>query len=887
MNEISKKLLKGAYQMMERKVEHMSAYDLQELENKRSTGIMWGGGYNGEYEKYETAFPFAFPYQNPVEEDGARYVQGEDGYWYNPQAKEIGRAVLCCTGDLMCEPQQHAAYKYGNEYFFHPMFKYVRDILRNADFSVGNLETTLTDLTPYAGTWHRIDGKYHCNAPKCYLAAIRYAGFDALVNANNHNCDSAVAGLIDTLDAMDEYEFMHTGTFRPEETSRILLVRINGIRVAVMSYATYFNKLDENFTELGRNLLLNAYSAEKACRDVAAAREAGAEFVLSYIHWGKEYTHELTDYQKRCAQELADAGVDYIVGSHSHCLQPRDTVTAADGRTVPVVYSMGNFVTNEIKPICKHTGILQLTLEKKEGKVDVSEIFIPCYIFNQARTSSFAPVPTDIILSGGLISEKLLPAEKKIRQVMDQLPMPVTAAMTVDQLCKSLSIERPESVKNRQLTRLCTKPEHVVAGSAFFGIIWNSVTELRQAHKDGAAVLITDRAIEGLPCLVVNDINQAYCDAYGAIRDRFDLTAALITGSAGKTTTKEILEQIIKSRYTTLASHGNWNTRHTGMLVMQRLREYHEYYIQEVHEGDANSAGMMSKSIKPKFCIITNIDSPHRENFKSDEDFLRCFTDVAAGLKEDGILFVNGDDQRLMEGVKLLGEVPYKIATFGVEAENLDYKAENITITDGWLELDIVYGDERVRARLDSPVEKNAYNILAAYAVGLASGIGKEQLVESIALYESDGIRQNVTEYRGLKMMLDCRSAAPTSMASTIHAFCALEPRMYGKRVAVIGDMHLNEDESETEHRKIGALIAQSNIDYLLCYGEESAYVCKQAIENGFDKTKARHFKTKTALEKTLYNLLNPGDTLLIKGGRRMYLNSTIRKLFGYTISID
>jgi len=887
MSGITNQILKEVYYMMERKVKHMSANNLEELSKKRSVGVMWGGGYNPEYEKYETAFPFAFPYSNPVEDNDARFILGDDGYWYNPKAEQSGRAVLCCTGDLMCEPGQHKAYKFGNDYFFHPEFKFVRSILKGADFSVGNLETTLTDLTPYAGTWHKIEGKYHCNAPKSFLSAIRYAGFDALVNANNHNCDSAVAGLIDTLDAMDEYEFMHTGTFRPTEKERFILVNVNGIKMAVLSYATYFNKLDTNFTELGRNLLLNAFDSEKAKLDVARARACGAEFVLSYIHWGQEYTHEISEKQKGYSQQLADAGVDYIVGSHSHCLQPRTTVQASDGRIVPVVYSMGNFVTNESKRICKHTGILQLFLEKKSQGITVQETFIPCYIFNQVKTSSFAPVPTDIVLNGGISNDRLKSADAYIKKVMDQLPTPKTAAIDVDEICSILNIPRPENVKNVALTRLCSKPENVIAGSGFFGIIWNSASELREVCQNGAAVVITNRQIEDLPCLVVDNINQAYCDIYRAIRSRFDVTTTLITGSVGKTTTKEVLEQIIRSEYSTLSSLGNWNTRHTGMLIMQRLREFYEHYIQEVHEGDENSAGMMSAALKPDYCIITNIDSPHRENFKSDEDFLRCFTDVSAGLSENGVLLVNGDDALLMDGVKRLGDVPYRVLTFGLEAENLDYRAENIVIVDGQLELDVVHGDERVHIKMSSPVEKNAYSVLAAYAVGRMSGIANETIIRAIARYKSDGIRQNVIEYKGLKMMLDCRSAAPTSMASSVKAFCEMEPGIYGKRVALIGDMHLSEDESAAEHRKIGEMIAASNIDNLICYGAESKHVYEAAIEKGFDKTRALHFTTKTPMEKVLYNLLNPGDTLLIKGGRRMYLNSTIRKLFGYTISID
>lgn len=884
----------------------MEKYNLSELSDKACPGVYWGGGYNDDYAQYESEFPYVFPYVNDKEDDGPRYILGEDGYWYNPSAKDTGRALLCCTGDIMCEPRQHRAYRYGNNYYFHPQFKYVRSILRGADFTVGNLETTVTDRTAYAGQWHRIEGKYHCNAPKCYLDAIRYAGFDALVNANNHNCDSAVMGLIDTLDALDEYGFMHTGTFRPESGPRYILVRVNGIKLAVLSYATYFNHLEENFTPLGRERLLNSFSAEKAAADIADAKANGAEFVMAYIHWGKEYTHEVIDSQKDYAKQLADAGADYIIGSHSHSLQPRDSVKTADGRTVPVVYSMGNFVTNEVKSICKHTGVLQLSLRKTADGINVKESFIPCYVFDEIHTAAYAPVPTDTTLNGGIDNAALRDADVYIKGVMTQLSAPKTAAIDINsvcdiigikhpsspnrylsKMCKALSIAQPISVKNRCLSRLCSAHINVTKGSLYFGIIWNSDDDLRKACRSGAAAVITDRYVKGVPCLVVPDINKAYCNVLSAIKSRFDIKTALITGSVGKTTTKQLLDLIVSSKYNTLASPGNRDTRHTGMLIMQRLREYHEFYIQEVHEGDKDSARMLSEGLCPDYAIITNIDSAHRENFDSDEDFSSAFTDITAGLKDGGTLFVNGDDALLMKALTALNGKRYRTVTFGINAENLDYRAENICYLNDYLELDMVYGGKSTHIRLHTPVKSNAYNIAAAFALAMTDGIAPEDIASAVAAYESDGIRQNVTEYRGLKMMLDCRSASPASVKSAISAFCAMQPETGGKRVAVIGDMHLNADESEAMHREIGKLIAQTDIDCLLCYGDESKYVYEEAIANGFESCNALHCQTKRVLEKTLYNLLKPGDTLLIKGGRRMYLNSTVRKLFGYTFSID
>ena len=102
-------------------------------------GVFWGGGYKEEYAKYERAFPFAFPYANRTEDERVRFVRGEDGFWYNPEAEETGHALLSFTGDLMSEPRQQQTYRFGNQHYFHPEFRFVRSVFRESDFVAGNL----------------------------------------------------------------------------------------------------------------------------------------------------------------------------------------------------------------------------------------------------------------------------------------------------------------------------------------------------------------------------------------------------------------------------------------------------------------------------------------------------------------------------------------------------------------------------------------------------------------------------------------------------------------------------------------------------------------------------------------------------------------------------
>ena len=350
----------------------------------------------------------------------ARYELDEMGWYNNPNAEETGSAVLMLTGDLMCQTrQQEAALEKYGEYKFNDNFYVVKDVFAEADFVVGNLEATLSAQAPYMSEQKEVDGKPHCNAPSTYAGALRYAGFDAVMTANNHCIDAGVYGLLDTIDVLHNYELMHTGTFASEKDQRVLLVNINGVRVAFLSYATYFNTKDAYLTDEGREILLNKYTPEKVALDVKAAKLMGAEFIIAYNHWGKEYTNTESEKQLRYAREMADAGVDYIIGSHPHALQRYDILTASDGRSVPVVYSMGNFVSHMTKTVAKDTIILRIELTKTEDGVQIaSEGYIPCRVFKSYVGYNYIVMPISQEYNGGRSSRYFEAALKRITAVM-------------------------------------------------------------------------------------------------------------------------------------------------------------------------------------------------------------------------------------------------------------------------------------------------------------------------------------------------------------------------------------------------------------------------------------------------------------------------------------
>ena len=371
--------------------------------------------YQGYYLGYDRVYRDPLPPNAPIVPP--RYTLGADGIYHSSTASNDNEASIMFTGDLMCQERQQIACRKGSTFDFNDFFYYMKDLFSKSDLLVGNLEGVSSASAPYMCEVPRVDDSPHLNAPSVFLETVRSAGFDAVVMANNHACDAGVRGIYETLDRVEEYGLIHTGTFRNTEEPRFVVIDVDGIRIGLISYATYFNHKDERITREGQNAMLNYYSPERVSRDAALARAAGAEYIFCYIHWGVEYQQDpnatftipaaikftdrplrllvKTNDQPRIAQELADAGVDYILGSHPHALQPYDVITASDGRRVPVIYSLGNFVSHQQRNITRDTIVLRVVLTRDpNGKVVLArEGYVPAHLLQSYNGRNYPVIP--------------------------------------------------------------------------------------------------------------------------------------------------------------------------------------------------------------------------------------------------------------------------------------------------------------------------------------------------------------------------------------------------------------------------------------------------------------------------------------------------------------
>ena len=646
--------------------------------------------YQSEYAAFEHNFPMAFPWKEQEKEDVPRYVLGADGWWYNPKAKNTGKALLSCTGDLMCEPAMTNACRFGDSYFFHPLFQFVRPILKESDFCVANLETLLGNASPYAGAYHRVNRKFHCNGPESYLDALRYAGFDALVTANNHNCDAGIAGLFDTLDALDRHGFPHTGTYRSREEERVLLVNICGIKVAVLSYATYFNRLDTaNFTEAGKEIVLNRFCEEKYKLDAAYAREKGAEFILCYIHWGTDYDEEPNESQYGYLNVLKELDVDYIMGSHTHCFQRHDVAVSSAGKKIPMMFSMGNFVTNEVRELCKHTGILQLYLTRNETGITVEEKLIPCYVHTEFAGARYCVVPTNPNLNGGYFGEKMDEIEAYVRnRVGESLEFLSTGRITLGEICKAMGAECPEGMEYDPVTGLAAQVGPLHRGNLYFSFGEEGAYAKREISRRKPCAFVCREPVEGHTCILVDDVKAAFRAACAAI-PKPDCKTVLVAGAENKTLTMRLVKAALSEKYKVFAVS---DQVHADVAPWQKIHPTTEIVLLELRE-DHPMAELLPEILNPDMVICTGK------------------TPLLPAL--------------LKTGAKIF--CPDNMAVPGA----------------------VSYG----KFAADLPYEDQLYGVGAAKAVAGEFGM-EADLTEEIAAYRETDCTKNAMDFQGLRLML-------------------------------------------------------------------------------------------------------------------------------------
>lgn len=290
----------------------------------------------------------------------------------------VSEISINLVGDLMCHlPQTNNARLKSGGYDFSPSFEYVKPYLQDADLTIGNLETT------FAGTGQPYAGYPAFNSPDDYCTAIKDAGFDFLVTANNHSMDTREAGLLRTIQVIRDHGLGYAGTYldqRDHDSIRILTIK--GIRLAILNYTYGTNG---SYPSSGHQYMLNVIDSAGVVAAVKAAKDKGSDMVLVFYHMGVENVVEPTQSQKDAVRFALQAGAALVIGAHPHMVGPTKVMYSEQRKdSVFIAWSLGNFLSNQYWRYTDAGVILKLTVRKNHTKQQTSykaASFIPTWVY--------------------------------------------------------------------------------------------------------------------------------------------------------------------------------------------------------------------------------------------------------------------------------------------------------------------------------------------------------------------------------------------------------------------------------------------------------------------------------------------------------------------------
>ncbi len=426
---------------------------------------------------------------------------------------------------------------------------------------------------------------------------------------------------------------------------------------------------------------------------------------------------------------------------------------------------------------------------------------------------------------------------------------------------------------SRKVTSVCTDSREAEEGSLFIAIEGERVDGhifIPRVAQSGAACAIC-RWIPvncgDLPLIVVEDTVKAL----GRLGHEYSKSCKArrvgVTGSVGKTTTKEFIASVLSTAGKVWKTEGNFNSVIGLPMSLLTLPEDADFAVLEMGMTGPGEIKMLSDIAEPEIGVITTIGTAHMELLGSRENIAKAKLEIRSSLANKGHLLLCGNEPLLEKEWKNDSRVRY----FSTDAKTSDYHAYNITSDESGMTFDASCRG-RMIYDLEIPVigKHNVAAALAGVAVGCMLGLDDERIRRGLAAYRTVGFRQQMSDVSGIKIITDCYNASPESMRAAASVLSTVASHRSGKKIALLGDMLELGDNSPELHYNTGRYFAESGTDLLFTFGERA-----EKIADGFASLKGEakvfRFKSRSdalAPAKALAELLEPGDTLILKASR-------------------
>ena len=455
--------------------------------------------------------------------------------------------------------------------------------------------------------------------------------------------------------------------------------------------------------------------------------------------------------------------------------------------------------------------------------------------------------------------------------------------------------------EDRTVTHVCTDSREADGTTLFCAIRGERVdghSYMAKAAELGGIAFLCERIPEPLPApscafIVVEDTVGALSALALSCREgeREALEVVAVTGSVGKTTTKEMTAAVLEQGKRLFKKDGNYNSTIGLPLSFLEIGDSVECAVLEMGMSGRGEIAAMTNAVSPDIAVIANIGSSHLEYLGTRENIARAKLEIMRGLRHGGTLIINGDEPLLSCLGQDFGEdlpvIPAGIRVLRVSlagAPNADYTAENLTARDGGMGFDLSTPDGIWKDLWIPAVgEHLVWAASFAAAVGQLSGLGEGQVKAGLAAYRPADMRQNTRTVGGITVIEDCYNAAPESMKAALNVLkLTAAPHPHARRIAVLGDMKELGENTVALHRGVGKVCAEKGVDILVTVGELGAEIATGAMEAGMSPDAVRITGGKDTYAETavyLKTVLREGDHVLFKASRSMALETMVEAL--------
>ena len=446
--------------------------------------------------------------------------------------------------------------------------------------------------------------------------------------------------------------------------------------------------------------------------------------------------------------------------------------------------------------------------------------------------------------------------------------------MTLSEIAAAVGAEAPAC--DPEITGVCIDSRAVEPGCLFVAIKGENF----DAHNfvcdvlaKGAAAALCSRDIPDAPgpVLMLEDTVRAMGALAAYNRAKYDIPLVGLTGSVGKTTSKDMVAAVLSEHFKTLATEGNLNNEIGLPRMCLRLDSSYEAAVIEMGMNNFGEISRLTAIARPNIGLITNIGVSHIERLGSREGILRAKLEILEGMAPDAPIVLNADDDMLMSAADKLDR---PVVLYGIHNPDAHCRAADIRQMENELRFTLTYNDVKRDIVLNTVGMHNVYNACAAFVCGMLAGVTPDEAAAGLAGYIPDGRRQKFTRRNGMVFIEDCYNASPDSIRASLAVLAAAECR--GRRIAVLGDMLELGDYARTAHTDCGRMVAENGIDVLLACGPNAIYY----VEGAGKKVAARHYDDKSQLTSELHAMLREGDVVLFKASRGMKLEDVFNELY-------